>query len=657
MIRGAAVAGPFVCTYRRKMFSGRQEIPRPRSLRRLIASAVAATAALAVTVPATAGPRHSRPTQATSGTGAQATSGTGAQATPSTASATAVGYGGAVSSVDADASRAGLQVLRRGGNAADAAVATAAALGVTEPYSAGIGGGGYFVYYNARTHLVSTIDGRETAPAGISHDAFIDPSTGQPYNFTPQLVSSGVAVGVPGTLATWQSALQRFGTTSLRTALAPATRLARDGFTVDATFRGQTLDNASRFAAFPATAALFLPGGSAPAVGSTFTNPDLARTYDLIVRSGTRAFYTGAIAREIAATVQHPPKSSSSTLPAPAGTMTTTDLAGYRVRNQAPTRSSYHGDTVYGMAPSSSGGTTIGEALNILKDFRLSAGSGTARSLHLYLEASARSFADRAAYVGDPAFVDVPTSTLLSQRFANSRACTISPTSTSTRPVAAGSLTGSGCTGGAAAVTRPDTENVSTTHLSVVDRWGNAASYTLTIEQTGGSAMTVPGRGFLLNNELTDFTAVYDPTDPNRIEPGKRPRSSMSPTIVTRHGRVRLVVGSPGGSTIITTVLQILVNRYDLGMTLPEAVAAPRASQRNTATTTAEPAFITAYGSALTPFGETLTPSGDSFTSAAEIGAATGIEVGRRGLLTAVAEPVRRGGGTALVLHPTSVTR
>ncbi|MCW2788239.1 MAG: ggt [Aeromicrobium sp.] len=565
--------------------------------------------------------------------------------------ATAYGSGGAVSSVDANASRIGRDVLRAGGNAADAAVAMASALGVAEPYSAGIGGGGYFVYFDAKEHKVSTIDGRETAPAGIEPDAFIDPATRKPYNFTPELVSSGVAVGVPGTLATWQSALDRFGTRSLRKTLAPSIALARDGFPVDQTFRNQTLDNKTRFAAFPDTAQLFLPGGDAPEVGSTFRNPELARTLTTIARKGPGAFYRGRLAAEIADIVQHPRKGPGSTLPAPAGSLTTRDLATYRVRHQAPTKVDYRGLDVYGMAPSSSGGTSVGEALNILERYRLGGGSRLARSLHLYLEASARAFADRGAYVGDPAFVKVPTRTLLSQRFADSRACTIDPQHATPKPVEAGSLSGRGC-GTAARTEKPDTENVSTTHLSVVDRWGNAASYTLTIEQTGGSAMTVPGRGFLLNNELTDFTAVPDDEDPNRIEPGKRPRSSMSPTIVLDHGRVKYVVGSPGGATIITTVLQVLVNRIDLGMTLPEAVAAPRASQRNAASTPAEPEFIAAHGAALAPYGQELVPSGDQLTSAAEIGAAATIEVGRHGRLTAAAEPRRRGGGSAMVVDP-----
>jgi gamma-glutamyltranspeptidase/glutathione hydrolase len=572
---------------------------------------------------------------------------------------TATGYGGAVSSVDANASRIGLQVLRQGGNAADAAIATASALGVAEPYSAGIGGGGYFVYYDARRHRVSTIDGRETAPAGITPDAFIDDATQLPYRFSPELVSSGVAVGVPGTLATWDSALRRFGTRSLARTLAPSIELAREGFVVDATFRNQTKDNAARFAAFPDTADLFLPGGQPPEVGTRFRNPDLAATLSRIARRGPDAFYRGRLAAEIADVVQHPRKDPASALPAPAGSMTTRDLAAYRVRRQDPTRISYRGLSVYGMAPSSSGGTTVGEALNILENYHLGAGSRLGRSLHLYLEASARAFADRGAYVGDPAYVDVPTRTLLSQRFADSRACTIDPDQAAAKPVPAGGLRDAGCAT-QQRVPKPDTENISTTHLSVVDRWGNAASYTLTIEQTGGSAMTVPGRGFLLNNELTDFTAVYDEHDPNRIEPGKRPRSSMSPTIVLDHGRVKYVVGSPGGATIITTVLQILLNRIDLGMTLPQAVAAPRASQRNAAatpgqptSTQAEPEFIAAYQDLLAPYGQVLTPSGDQLTSAAEIGAAAAIEVGRHGRLVAAAEPRRRGGGSALVVAPT----
>jgi gamma-glutamyltranspeptidase/glutathione hydrolase len=572
--------------------------------------------------------------------------------TDKTSSAT--GYGGAVSTVDPEASAAAIEVLHDGGNAADAAVAAAATLGVTEPYSAGIGGGGYFVFYDAKRGKVGTIDGRETAPAVMPHDAFIDPATGQPYRFTPELVTSGVSVGVPGTPATWERALDRWGTVSLHDALEPAIDVATRGFEVDETFRQQTLDNKLRFAAFTSTSSLFLPGGDAPAVGSVFQNRDLAETYRLLSKQGTHGFYRGPLAAEIAATVQAPPKTPGTTLPIPVGHLTTADLAAYRTLDQAPTHVDYRGLDVYGMAPSSSGGTTVGEALNILDTFNLSEMSPPG-ALHHYLEASALAFADRGKYVGDPAFVDVPTATLTDPLFGKERACQIDPQHAPAKPVAPGEVSaydGVCPAAGAALVDEKDTENISTTNLTVADKWGNVVEYTLTIEQTGGSGIVVPGRGFLLNNELTDFSTVYDPTDPNRIEPGKRPRSSMSPTIILEDGKPFLALGSPGGSTIITTVLQTILNRVDLGMSISEAIAAPRASQRNTAKVAAEPEFVAAYGSQLAPYGHELMPSGDAFGSATEIGAATAIEFGPDGRMVAAAEPVRRGGGSAMVLKP-----
>lgn len=570
---------------------------------------------------------------------------------------TSTGVGGAVTSVDPEASRVGIEVLRKGGNAVDAAVATAAALGVTEPYSSGIGGGGYFVHYDAATGKVDTLDGRETAPRRMPHDAFNDPATGKPYNFTPELVTSGVSVGTPGTLATWDSALRRWGTSSLGQALAPATRLATRGFVVDSTFNQQTADNQKRFADFPATRRLFLPGGKPPAVGSVLRNPDLAATYRLIARGGLPAFYRGRLAAEIADTVQHPRTRANPSLPVPPGYLRASDLASYRVSHQAPTRIGYRGYDVYGMAPSSSGGSTVGEALNILERFGIAAMSD-ADALHHYFEASALAFADRGAYVGDPAYVDVPLKDLLSDRYAAERACLIDPQKAAVKPLAAGDVTsydGRCAAAGRSGRTAQDTENINTTNLTVSDRWGNVVEYTLTIEQTGGSGMVVPGRGFLLNNELTDFSygEHYDRSDPNRIQGGKRPRSSMSPTIVLRDGKPFLALGSPGGSTIITTVLQMLFNRLDRGMSIEQAIAAPRAAQRNTANVTAEPDFITKYDALLKPYGHTLVPAGDAFTSAAEIGAATAIEFGRRGQVTAVSEPVRRGGGSALVVRST----
>ncbi|GAB3101077.1 gamma-glutamyltransferase [Isoptericola nanjingensis] len=565
---------------------------------------------------------------------------------------TAVGYGGAISTVDPEASRVGLEVLRKGGNAVDAAVAAAAALGVTEPYSAGVGGGGYFVYYDADSGEVQTIDGRETAPAEMPNDAFVDPATGKPYPFTPDLVTSGVSVGTPGTPATWQTALDEWGTYSLKKALKPATQLARRGFVVDQTFHDQTASNAERFAAFPATAELYLPGGEPPAVGSVFRNRDLADTYDLLAKRGTDAFYGGELAAEMVDVVQHPQTSPDTDLPVPPGYLDLDDLAGYEALLQDPTVSDYRDYDVYGMAPSSSGGSTVGEALNILETFDL-AGMDDAAYLHHYLEASALAFADRGAYVGDPAFVDVPLDTLLSDDFAAERACLLDPEAAATKPVAPGDVDADDAAcGETIAPADSDTENVSTTNLTVVDGDGNVVEYTLTIEQTGGSGMLVPGRGFLLNNELTDFSTVWAADDPNRIEPGKRPRSSMAPTIVLRDGEPVLALGSPGGSTIITTVLQTLTHHLDRGMPIGEALAAPRAAQRNTASVTAEPEFIEAYGPALEEYGHTLVPSGDAFTSAAEIGAATAVQLGDDGLLTAVSEPRRRGGGAAMVVHP-----
>ena len=564
------------------------------------------------------------------------------------------GYGGAVTSVDPYASRIGLRVLKQGGNAVDAAVATAAALGVTEPFSSGIGGGGYFVYYDAKTGRVRTIDGRETAPAGMTHDAFINPRTGRPYGFSPARVTSGVAVGVPGTLATWQHAMARWGTRSLGRVLAPAAGLARRGFVVDRTFHDQVVQNTRRFEAFRPTRALFLPGGHAPRVGSTFRNPDLARTYRQIAVRGTRPVYQGSIARDIVAAVRKPPTTPRTTLPVPAGSMTRRDLDRYRVVDRDPTHVGYRGLGVYGMAPSSSGGSTVGEALNILERHDLAA-LPRPEALHLYLEASALAFADRGAYVGDPAQVDVPLRDLLSDRFAAERDCSIDPARASDKPVAAGDVSSydGRCPAGRGTDTSTsDTENTQTTNLTVADRWGNVVEYTLTIEQTGGSGIVVPGRGFLLNNELTDFTAVYDKADPNRIEPLKRPRSSMSPTIVLKKGKPFLAVGSPGGSTIITTVLQILIDRIDFGMTLPQAIAAPRATQRNTPQDYAEPAFVRRYGDALRAMGHDVQRYDDVFTGTHEIGAATGIEFGPHGLLTVAAEPRRRGGGSATVVTP-----
>lgn len=567
----------------------------------------------------------------------------------------AVGRDGAVASVNAYASRAGLRVLERGGNAVDAAVATAAALGVVEPYSAGIGGGGYLVHYDAASGEVRTLDGRETAPGRMRSDAFVDPATGEPLPFE-EAVTSGLSVGVPGTPATWQEALDRWGTLSLGEALRPATRLADQGFVVSEEFRAQTELNEERFRDITATRELFLPGGEPPVVGSRFRNPDLADTYRLLAREGVDALYRGELGAEIVDTVRHPPVAPEAERTVRPGVMRQQDLARYATVEREPTRVDYRGLEVYSQAPSSSGGTTVGEALNILERFDL-AGMDRTRALHHTLEASRIAFADRDRWVGDPEHGPVPTEELLSERFAAARACLISSDTALTSPVPPGDPhdPDAGCRqdGDVAPASH---EGPSTTHLVTADRWGNVVSYTLTIEQTGGSALTVPGRGFLLNNELTDFDfaplSEREP-GPNLPGPGKRPRSSMAPTVVLADGEPLLALGTPGGSTIITTVLHLLVERLDLGRTLPEAMAAPRVSQRNTEETIAEPAFLDSPERvALQRLGHRFVLAPQTFTPAPEIGAGAALEFLSDGRLQAVAEPRRRGGGAAMVVRP-----
>jgi gamma-glutamyltranspeptidase/glutathione hydrolase len=558
----------------------------------------------------------------------------------------AVGHGGAVASVDADASAAGIEVLRNGGNAVDAAVATAAALGVTEPYSAGIGGGGYFVHYDARTRTVHTVDGRETAPRSADASLFLENGTPVPF---AEAVTSGLGVGTPGTPATWDTALEAWGSRPLGELLKPAERLAEHGFTVDDTFRAQTAANEARFRDFPASAELFLPDGRLPVVGSVIRNPDLARTYKELGRKGAGALYKGALARDIVDTVRNPPVDEDATRVVRPGDLTKHDLRAYETVRREPAKVSYRGLNVYGMPPSSSGGTSVGEALNILERTDLSDVSEE-RYLHRFIEASRIVFADRGRWVGDPAFEDVPTAGLLSQRFADSRECLIKDDAVLTSPLAPGDPRRPERCGSAGAAAPTTYEGENTTHLTTADKWGNVVAYTLTIEQTGGSGITVPGRGFLLNNELTDFSfRPADPAvhDPNLPGPGKRPRSSMSPTIVLdHHGRPVLALGSPGGATIITTVLQTLTGHLDRGLPLVDAIAAPRASQRNQPTTELEPALWDS------PLRQRLESIGHRFRLNQEIGAATGVQRLPDGRWLAAAEKQRRGGGSAMVVRP-----
>jgi gamma-glutamyltranspeptidase/glutathione hydrolase len=540
---------------------------------------------------------------------------------------TSIGRGGAAASVEKLATQAGIDILRRGGNAVDAAVAAAAVLGVTEPFSCGIGGGGFLVLRTA-DGAVTTIDGRETAPAAMHPTSFWENGVALPFNAARY---SGLSVGVPGTVETWVDALEKFGTMSLAEVFAPAIHVARHGYVIDQVWFDQATANRDWFDDIPASAALFLDADGTPRdVGTVFMNPALAETYERIAHLGAKGFYRGAVADALVEAVQHPSVSPMANHVWRPGVMTMRDMHAYGAPERAPTHVNYRGLDVYSMGPPSSGGSTVGEALNILEGYDLSSMTRAA-ALHFYLEASRYSFADRNAYLADPAYFDVPLSGLLSEEYAATRRALITDTA-APGPVPPGDP-------------HPHEGAETTTHLTTSDRSGNVVSYTFTIESTGGSGLVVPGFGFLLNNELTDFN-FDSATHPNRVEGGKRPRSSMAPTIVARAGQPFLALGSPGGATIITTVLQIMVNRIDLGMNLPQAIADPRASQRNAVNTGAEPAFLA------TPERTALEDRGHQFANAGEIGAAAGIEFLADGGVLAAAEPVRRGGGSAMTELP-----
>jgi gamma-glutamyltranspeptidase/glutathione hydrolase len=539
---------------------------------------------------------------------------------------TATGSGGAAATVDALATKAAIDTLRRGGNAVDGAVAAAGVLGVTEPFSSGIGGGGFMVIRTAGGK-VTTIDGRETAPARMKPDSFMENGAVLPFNDARW---SGLSAGVPGTVATWDEALARYGTISLRRALQPGIEVARRGFPVDQTFFDQTLAAVPWFDDVPSTAAIYLDADGTPRdVGTTLRNPDMARAYEYIASRGARGFYDGAIASAIAQAAQHPPIAATADHVWRPGLVTERDIARYDAIRRKPTHVRYRGLDVWGMGPPSSGGSTVGEALNILEGYR-PVGADRVQALHRFMEASRYAYADRNAYLADPSYFDVPLRGLLSDSYAAERRALITDKA-------------------ANAVVTPgdpyDNEGKSTTHLTVTDAHGTVVSYTFTIESTGGNGIVVPGWGFLLNNELTDFN-IESLTHPNRADAGKRPRSSMAPTIITRNGKPYLAVGSPGGATIITTVLQILVDRLDLGRTLPQAIAAPRVSQRNAIVSPAEPAFIASPEAQqlIAKYGH------NPFSNGGEIGAATGIDFLGHGRLLAAAEPVRRGSGSAAVV-------
>ncbi len=450
------------------------------------------------------------------------------------------------------ASQVGVEILRQGGNAVDAAVAVGFALTVVLPEAGNIGGGGFIVYRDT-SGRVRALDYRETAPTGASRLMYVD-STGNP---TEQSLTGHLAAGVPGSVAGLYEAWKTAGHLPWRDVVAPAIRLAQ-GHVLDHARSRSIAEDADRLRMFPASQAQFLVGDSAPPPGTMFRQPALAHTLQLIADSGPDVFYKGQIAAQIVAEMQRGH-----------GLITREDLAGYRPKWRTPIQVGYRGYTIYSMPPASSGGVTMGEMLNMLEGYDTLPPFGSAGYVHLETEIMRRAFIDRNHWLGDPDFVAMPLDRLLSKSYAASLRADIDPRRATPTPPAQG--------GG--------DELLETTHYSVVDAAGNAASVTTTLNGGFGSAVTVTGAGFLLNNEMDDFTTA--PGKPNQyglvqgeanaIVPGKRMLSAMTPSIVLgRDGKLFMVVGTPGGPTIITSVFQVIVNVVDQGMSLAAAVAAPR---------------------------------------------------------------------------------
>jgi gamma-glutamyltranspeptidase/glutathione hydrolase len=450
------------------------------------------------------------------------------------------------------ASDVGRAILRQGGNAVDAAVAVGFALAVVHPEAGNIGGGGFMVI-RLRDGSTQALDYRETAPGRATRDMYLD-EHGEP---TERSITGHLAAGVPGSVAGLVAAHRRYGRLPLAAVVQPAIDLARDGFQVDQ-YRSESIrGDSARLASFPASRAAFLPGGAPPAPGSVLRQPDLARTLEAIRDHGADGFYRGPVADLIVAEMARG-----------GGLISLDDLAGYRAIWRDPVAIRYRGHTIYSMPPASSGGVTMGEILNIMEGYAPLPPFGSPRLIHLEAEAMRRAFTDRNTYLGDPAFVRNPTDRLLSKEYAATLREEIGPRATPTPVFSPAARTGS-----------------STTHYSVVDAEGNAVSTTTTLNNSYGSAVTVAGAGFLLNDEMDDFTSA--PGKPNMyglvqgeanaIAPGKRMLSAMTPSIVLDpQGRLLMVVGTPGGPRIITMVYHVISNVLDHRMPLPAAVAAPR---------------------------------------------------------------------------------
>ncbi|WP_375689612.1 gamma-glutamyltransferase [Pseudooceanicola sp. LIPI14-2-Ac024] len=463
---------------------------------------------------------------------------------------------------------AGARVLEAGGTAADAMVAVQTVLGLVEPQSSGLGGGAFLVWYDAATGALTTLDARETAPLAARPTLFQD-ENGEPLKFFDAVVG-GRSVGTPGTPRLLEEAHRRWGRANWPSLFADAIALAEDGFSVSPRLAALVDEDADRLQRFPDTAAYFFPDGTAIAAGDTLTNPAYADTLRLIAARGAGAFYTGPIAEDIVDRVRGAEGNP--------GVLSTLDLALYQVKERPAVCADYRAHEVCGMGPPSSGALTVGQILGMLDNTDLATmGTEDPQSWRLIGDASRLAFADRGRYMADSDFVPVPTGGLVDPAYLADRARLLD-TDTALPEVAPGTPEWDHAMlwGDDMAIELP-----STSHISIVDADGNALSMTTTIENGFGSRLFV--RGFLLNNELTDFSfATHEDGRPiaNRVEPGKRPRSSMAPTIVMKDGAPVLVIGSPGGSRIIGYVAQAIVNHIDWGMDVQQAVSAPHLVNR-----------------------------------------------------------------------------
>ncbi len=470
-----------------------------------------------------------------------------------------VGTQGMVASQEATATRVGLDVLKGGGNAVDAAVAVGFALAVTLPRAGNLGGGGFMLVHMAESGETLALDYREEAPAAAGRDLFLGPD-GEVDNRRARF--SYLSAGVPGSVAGLAAAQARFGRLSLAEVLAPAIRLAEEGLTVSSALAEGLAARAERLKAWPETARIFFKADGSPyRAGERLVQADLAWSLKQIARDGPEAFYKGEIGRRIAADMK-----------ANGGLITEADLAAYDVVWREPVAGRYRGYQIASMPPPSSGGIHLVQILNLLESYPLGEmGAGSAATLHVMAEAMKLAYADRSRHLGDPDFWDVPQRGLTSKAYASRLRQRIDQ-----ERARAADEVGPG---------DPALyESNETTHFSVADRFGNVVSNTYTINFSYGSGIVAKGTGILLNNEMDDFSAK--PGVPNAygliggaanaIEPGKRPLSSMTPTLVFKDGKPWLVTGSPGGSRIITTVLQIILNTVDHGMNVAAATAAPR---------------------------------------------------------------------------------